>query len=129
MYWFWDWVRANRPGYVGTGARFSGDVLGTLVTGTTPLTLNTSGVTAGTYSLVGVDAKGRVVAGGTSTSGPTWQQNKSYIASTETLSVSTGLQAVWGGALRIEGTGAASGALKLTGTGAYVNESGFAFIR
>lgn len=106
----------------------SGDVLGTSTTGTLTSALSTTGVTAGTYNQITVDAKGRVTAGGTSTSGPTWQQNRSYITSTETLSVSTGQQIVFGGELRVEGTAAASGVLKIAGTGAFVYNSSRAFI-
>lgn len=74
MYWFWDWVRANRAGYAGTGVVYSGDVLGTLNPGTSALTLSTTGVGAGTYGTgatwprFSVDAKGRITtatAGGT----------------------------------------------------------------
>ena len=69
MYWFWDWVRQNRAGYAGTGIIYTGDVLGTLNPGTSSLTLNTTGVAAGTFggpgtfAQLGIDAKGRVTAG------------------------------------------------------------------
>ena len=74
MYWFWDWVRANRAGYAGTGIIFTGDALGTLVPGTSTLSLSTTGVGAGTYGTgatwprFSVDVKGRITtatAGGT----------------------------------------------------------------
>lgn len=69
MYWFWDWIQQNRAGYVGSGVVFSGDALGTLAAGTTPLTLSTTGVGAGTYGgptvipRFDIDAKGRVLSG------------------------------------------------------------------
>ena len=46
-----------------------GDVLGTSTTGTFTAALSTTGVAAGTYSLLAVDVKGRVASGGIFTSG------------------------------------------------------------
>jgi len=50
---------------LGAGAsEFTGDVIGTAVNGSVALSLSNTGVAAGTYTKVSVDAKGRVVNGG-----------------------------------------------------------------
>ena len=104
---------------------FTGDVTGSGSTGsTTTLTLSTSGVTAGTYTKVTVDAKGRVTTGASLASSdvttalgytPYNSTNPSgYTSNTGTVTSVSGTGTVSG--LTLTGTVTGSGSLTLGGT-------------
>lgn len=71
-------------------------ILVTTAAGTMSWSHGTSGVTAGTYSQVVVDARGHVTVGGTATSASaTWQVNKDSVEA-GTLSIAAGYEIVFG---------------------------------